>query len=187
MRKNDRGSYCLKARKSSQAGFTLLETLVVTVVIGVLASIAVPSWVSLVNNRQLNAAQDRVLQIMRQAQFTAKFRRASQIASFRNVNGIAYWAVHPDTLNPNSAIWHPLEPKVQIDESASTLRSPNKVYQVEFNYKGNINGQLGRLTLLKPSASLTNSKLKRCVIVSTLLGQLRTGQETRSSARSSCD
>jgi prepilin-type N-terminal cleavage/methylation domain-containing protein len=187
MRKNDRGSYGLRTGKSSQTGFTFLETLVVIVIVGILASIGAASWLALLSNRHLNAAQDRTLQIIRQAQFDAKLRRASQIASFRNVNGIAYWAVHPDTLNPNLAVWHALEPKVQIDEIASTLRSPNKVYQVEFNYKGNVNGQLGKLTISKPNASQTNSRLKRCVIVSTLLGQLRTGQETSATSKTACN
>jgi prepilin-type N-terminal cleavage/methylation domain-containing protein len=169
----------------STKGFTLLETLVVLVIIGVLATIATSTWSSLFESRKLTAAQDRALQVIRQAQFTAKSRNANQTVGFRNVNGIAHWAIYPDKANANAANWQMIHPQVQIDSPSSTLKQSNNTYQIEFNFKGNTSS-LGRLTLSSSNIHRTR-KPKRCVIVSTLLGHLRTGHESTAASKLGCD
>jgi hypothetical protein len=84
------------------------------------------------------------------------------------------WSIHTVGADLTSLPWTSLESGIQID-SESTLHQSNNIYRVQFNHRGEVNGQLGRLTLSMASSPMT----KRCVFVSTLLGTIRIG-ETRS-------
>ena len=168
--------YCSnKSRKSlAQSGFTLLESLVVVILLGILAGIATPSWIAFWNDQKIATAQGQVVEILHSAQESAKQRKLSRQASFRTQNGRVQWAIHAIGADLSSLPWQSLEAGIQLD-SESTFPLTNTVYRVQFNQKGEVNGQLGRLTLSISSSPMT----KRCVFVSTLLGAIRVG-ETRS-------
>ncbi len=190
----------LKNRSSS--GFTLLEMLVVILLIGILGAITVPSWVSFVNIRYLNTAQDEFYRAMRQAQSQAKKHKLTWQASFREHNGTVQWTVHqaqagkfiPDAVINNDQIWSTVHPSVYIDiernkkgKYETTLRKQTspQVWRVIFNYQGcpiyEVGDEctktslrtLGQITLY----SKNNVNVKRCIYVSTILGATRTGKE----------
>jgi type II secretory pathway pseudopilin PulG len=166
---------------SSVAGFTFLEQLIIMVLVGGLSAIAAPSWFSFLAVRQLNTAQERTIQVMRQAQSSAIGQKTDLQASFQQFNGEVRWAVHPVTTNPENAVWQTLTPHVAIDP-ASTLRLTNNVWYVRFNQRGHISGKLGKLTFFAK-----NQKAKRCVVVSTLLGSIRKGQESTVNGAVTCN
>jgi len=58
--------------RQSTAGFTLIETLVVVIMIGVLFAIAAPGWLTFINRQRLGTANEQVLQAIRTAQVEAK-------------------------------------------------------------------------------------------------------------------
>ena len=120
--------------------------------------------------QRLNVSQNSVLQAMRDAQSRAKQNHIVWQASFQTANGIVQWAIHPASTTPTPSLWSSLDTNVQID-SETTLLQSGSLYRVQFDHQGNVNGQLGRLTL----SGKSGDKAKRCVIVSTLLGALRTG------------
>ncbi|MDV2997645.1 MAG: hypothetical protein N4J56_007350 [Chroococcidiopsis sp. SAG 2025] len=62
----------MKDRKLNVEGFTLIETSVVVIIIGVLAAIAAPSWVAFVQQQKLSTAADRVYWEVMGAQSVAK-------------------------------------------------------------------------------------------------------------------
>lgn len=160
--------------KSSVAGFTLSELLVVVVIAGVLAAIAAPGWISFQRRQSLNAAREVAVNAMRDAQIQAIQHRQNWQASFRENGDRAEWAVHPAQQSPSQAQWKSLPEFVAFD-AETTLRNVQGVHRVQFNHMGHVNGQLGRLTFSVPG----NETVKRCVIVSTLLGTLRSSENQR--------
>ncbi|HIK32126.1 MAG TPA: type II secretion system protein [Oscillatoriales cyanobacterium M4454_W2019_049] len=162
----------LRASRLSNKGFTLIEALVVILMAGILAAIAAPSWMAFKERQTLNAAQDAVFLAMREAQARSLQTKGTWQASFRENKGVVEVAVHSAKTDPNAAPWRSLDRSVRLDPE-TTLRESGGVRRVQFNYRGHVNGQLGRVTL----SSKNGGTAKRCVITSTLLGVLRKSRE----------
>lgn len=156
----------------SNRGFTLLELLATIMIVGILSAIAVPSWFSFIQVRRLNTAQDQVYRSIREAQSQAKKDKLPWQASFREVNNVVQWAVHPTSVSPANANWNNLDGHIQIDPETTALSS-SRLWQAKFDYRGNFTLPLKRLTL----SDEDGGKPKRCVYVSTILGALRTAKE----------
>ncbi len=157
------------------AGFTLIETIVIIAIVGILTSVAGAGFQGWLARMRVNAAQHTALQAIRQAQMTAKLRKSTYQASFREQNGKVQWAVHP--VNSVPSIWNTLgEEGVKIDPANTTFYKDNKnsLWRVQFNHKGHANGQLGRINL-----TTSTGTPKRCVFVATLLGAVRTAGDER--------
>lgn len=170
------------------AGFTLIETLIVITMVGVLAAIAAPSWFALINKQRLNTAQDQALRVMREAQQQAKNRKLCWEVSFRDDGTKVQWSTHlPSVVTDNCTtiapatgwIWNNLAgedaARIAIDTSPSfsTLNHQNGAYRIQFQFDGWVNGQLGRITFKTRNSSVSP---KRCVFVSTTLGAMRTAE-----------
>ncbi len=158
--------------KNSKSGFTLPETLVVVVLIGILATLGIPNWLAFVETRRLNTAQNEIYYAMRHAQSQATKEKLTWQASFREQNTIVQWAVHPATINPPNANWNNLDANIRLDPE-TTLQISNGVRQIKFNYKGNIVSLPRSITI----SSKYGGKVKRCVYISTILGAMRTAKE----------
>jgi prepilin-type N-terminal cleavage/methylation domain-containing protein len=158
---------------SANAGFTMLEVLCVAAIVGILMTIAAPGWLGFANSRSLNAAQDQAYQAIVQAQNEAKARHIQWQVSFQTSGTTVQWATSSTTTVPTT--WQSLPDGVKISASPdTTLSQSSGVYSLQFDSQGNVNGQLGKLTLM----SLNGGSSKRCVIVSTLLGAFRKAQNT---------
>lgn len=166
---------------NSSSGFTLLEVLVAIAAIGILTAYSAPSWLAFINTRRLNDASEKVSLALRDAQRQAQKTKTTWQFSLRVKKNIVQWAVHPERLNPNNAIWNNLDSNVVLDkETTLLLRKSTNVRQIQFDHRGSIKKPpLGRITL----SSKYGGKVKRCVYVSTILGAIRTAKERKKANR----
>lgn len=152
-----------------QRGFTLLEALVVIVMLGIVAAIAAPGWLSFLEKTQLTVARDKLYLGIRQAQSEAQHKKTTRQFSVRERSGVVEWSVHP---NAGATQWEVLDAgSIKID-SESTFSSSAGVYYVRFDEDGNPDN-LGRITL----SGKRFSSNKRCVIISTMIGAARKSKE----------
>ncbi|MFH7241402.1 MAG: Tfp pilus assembly protein FimT/FimU [Spirulina sp.] len=160
---------------TAQAGFTLLESLVVVTLIALLAAIGLPSWLGFLDQRRVNMTQDSLYQALRSTQWDATNLRQQQQFSLRERDGGLEWASHSASVSSiQVAHWTPLIDGVTLASEDNTMKQKDGVYYVRFDHEGNLISlrDLGRVTVVGDGGRLSH----RCVIVSTLIGAMRKGQ-----------
>jgi prepilin-type N-terminal cleavage/methylation domain-containing protein len=152
--------------RSTAAGYTLTEVIVVVVMISVLAAIAAPSWVALLNRQRLSNATNDVLQALRQAQDEAiRTRYPKQVTLNPGVN---------PTINVLNEVRRVGQGNVRMQVT------PNTVTTITFGATG---GPITGPQDVTPDINLPISiavtvpatgGVRRCVVIETLLGAMRT-------------
>ncbi len=160
---------------ATQKGFTLLETLVVIIGVGIVAAIAAPSWLSFIEGNRLTVARDELFLGIRDAQTKAHYQKTNWQFSLRERDGSLEWASHPKSVSLSAARWKTLESRtLQIDGETTFDRTTEGVYYIQFDHGGNIQlRHLGRVTL----SSRNVPQVKRCLIASTVIGAMRKSKE----------
>jgi len=188
---------------ASAAGFTMLETLIIVLIIGIFSALVAPSWLMFINNYRLKVSIDRVYWAMEMARSNAKRDKISWQASFKQVGETVQIAVHKSDISPAqvpAGEWKSLEPQILINtaindkgESETTLLPINEqnehkengtIRRALFNFQGcpvyKVSDECG-LTNYRAKGRLTLSHPNlpngdRCVIISTILGHKRMGE-----------
>lgn len=174
----------------SSQGFTLIEVLVITIILGVLAAAAAPIMSGFRERQQLNTAQGELYRGIQQAQKKARQQKTSWQVSFREevINGerVVQWRseneidADPDPfLNNVTGGWNNLDPVIALDTANTTIEDNNsipKAWRIQFDYEGRAMGDNG-IYNGKVTLSGENIDDKRCVIVSTILGTIRQAKD----------
>ncbi len=157
-------------RGLTQPAFTLLEMLIIGVFLGILAAIAVPSWLHFFDNLALNTARSTIYQALQTTRNTAALKSRNWQVSFRTQANRMQWASHQADAIPQESDWNSLDSAIALSNQ-TTLDQRNAMYAVQFNHKGHT-ADLGRIAFV----SKRNPNNQRCVVISTLLGGMRQGQ-----------
>ncbi|MEA5417926.1 type II secretion system protein [Spirulina sp. CCNP1310] len=187
-----------------QAGFTLVEMLIVIVLIGILGSIAVVTWQGFFERQRLVQSSDRLFLTLQSTRETAKHRHLPWQVSIRQGANRVEFAAHPADPDHTTLIalwddpqqWEQLAPGVSIDrvndhnQTETTITSKTiaeeTVWFFLFNHQGcpvqhSYNSctdtlERGRLGLRIERGGNGPQVLRRCVILSTALGSMRQGR-----------
>ncbi len=146
------------ARKSS-SGFTLIEMMVTIIIIGVIAAIAAPNFLGLLNRNRVNEAAKQIEGALKEAQRQA-MRRGKQCSI---------------TIDPTSStISNPANGCLLSNRNLNNLIQLNSnTTTITFSGKGNITGATPPVLVV----SIPNgTDSQRCVVLDSLLGSLRSGE-----------
>lgn len=160
--------------RNTEAGFTLFESLILVVIVAILAALGIPTFSRLLLGQRLSSAQHEIYQGLRSTQTQAMQEKRDWRFSIRDRDGQLEWASHVDAVTATQVpVWHALNSNLAFDQIDTTLRKSGGVYYARFNFRGDVSGQLGRVTLMGKSGGHD----RRCVVVSTLIGGMRRGED----------
>ena len=187
------------ASRKGDGGFTILEVLVIVLILGILSSIAAPSWLAFINRQRVRTVNDRVFQSLRLAQSEAKRSKRDVTVTFYTPPSADPPRVEIDT---NPAESDPLKKEIRKETFSSggeikprtiVLSTNATAYRdtdgydvpansIVFDYKGNVK----KLPSTNPaipgrfvvSVSTVKGAAKQCAIVETIIGGMRTAEGT---------
>jgi prepilin-type N-terminal cleavage/methylation domain-containing protein len=159
--------------KPSEAGFTILEVLVVVIIVGILAAIAAPSWLAYATRQRVRAVETDLVQVLKLAQQDAISRRTQvTVEIIENPDGlpIASTDGFEERLGPNEL----QEGMIALDASAPLAAVPEDVDSVTFDYQGMVRlgaaGTAQALPFVVKINPANNDNIQACVVVTTVLG-----------------
>jgi prepilin-type N-terminal cleavage/methylation domain-containing protein len=190
---------------TSQSGFSLIELMVITVIIGVLSTIAAAGWEGFTSRQRIRTVNDQVFQALRSAQSDAKLKKETRELLFLvDENNLPkqvkiYQREAPDlsAIGGNQAVQTidltnngslkqgQLKVNFTSNGTAMTPLGPAALdtegKEIVKGFKGIRFDYLGALpsdtTLpIEITTSTVEGKGKRCIIVETLLGGMRSAQ-----------
>ncbi|MBW4641191.1 MAG: prepilin-type N-terminal cleavage/methylation domain-containing protein [Gloeocapsa sp. UFS-A4-WI-NPMV-4B04] len=150
------------AHKNNQ-GFTLIETLTILIIIGILSAIAAPSFLGMLNRNKVNNALSEVQGAFQEAQREA-IRRS------KNCTVVISAGNNVTLTSPNNCL-------VTGDRTLKgiNIRRDTTMGIITFNFKGETTTSGSDTKAIVVSLANDTGSLERCLIISTPLGLIKTG------------
>lgn len=161
-------------QSTTTAGFTLPELLIVVVMAGILALIATPSWVGLINNRRASSVRDEVIQVIRQAQDQAERDRQIRTVTLTTDTTpprIQAQGQAPEVLGGDGlpARLLRVRPNVTTNPAGDTVTANGNTLTLRYNATGALDSLPASPTIITVAVGTS----RRCVEIQNLLGTLR--------------
>jgi type II secretory pathway pseudopilin PulG len=197
----------------SQSGFSLIELMVITVMIGVLSTIGAAGWEGFTSRQRIRTVNDQVFQALRSAQSDAKLKKEMREVVFfvhdsdSTPKEIKIYpreapAFPPDPDKPNNPAVREIDlssdgqikkgqvkmtfkkdtTNTDIDGETANLMDAGEMVAIKrfkiikFDYLGSVVSNTNVPIPITITTSTAEDKGKRCIIVETLLGGMRSAQ-----------
>ncbi len=157
------------ARRINSQGFTMIETIVVVTIVGILAAIITPSFLSMFNKNKVNDALDKVRGTLQEAQREAIRKSKPCTITLDTTNN--------KVTTSSSCV-------VTGDRTLPTgvgLQTNISGQQITFGIRGNTTGA-GKIVVFMNDGSTLQ---KRCIVTSIGIGITRTGDYSGSTSSAS--
>ncbi len=148
--------------RHNNQGFTLIETTIIVVIVGILSAIAAPSFLSMFNKNKVNNALAQVQGTLQEAR-----REAIRKSKSCTVN------INTTTKNLTGTPSDCLVTGARTLDSSINLESNQT--SIQFSYQGTITLSDAGTVVLSTQDSSSN---KKCLVISSPLGIIRTGNYT---------
>lgn len=170
----------------NEAGFSLIEIMIVVFIIGMLSAIAAPGWNAFVNRQRTRTVNDAVFQALRKAQSQAKLKKEDIQVKFYSTEAtdptdppaVEIENFPEEKLNANGEIKAGMIKLIVKECKTPNADGTCATYQddtdITFNYLGAVESTQN--LPFSVIVSTENDGFKRCVIVETLLGSMRTAE-----------
>jgi prepilin-type N-terminal cleavage/methylation domain-containing protein len=167
------------ASRKGDGGFTLLEVLVIVLIVGILSSIAAPSWLAFINRQRVRTVNDRVLQTLRSAQSEAKRSKRDITVTFDTTVDPPKITFVPPLATGGSELKLDAGGEIKPGTITLTVNKPARATpppnSIVFDYQGNLTADT---TPFYVTVAASGGGTKQCVIVETLIGGMRTAEGT---------
>ena len=173
------------ASRKNEAGYTIIELLIIVLILGIFASIAAPSWLAFINRQRVRTVNDRVFQSLRTAQSEAKRSKRDVTVTFNyDPNPPANPVADPPTvtIDTNPAELDPSKKEIRKETFSSggeikprTIVLATNATSITFDYQGNPSTTPFVVTVA-PANSKPDTSARQCARVETLIGGMRTAE-----------
>jgi len=192
----------------NEAGFSLIEVVVVVLMVAILSAIAAPGWLGFVNRQRIYSLNDEVYRTIQNTQSEAKHKKLAHVVEFDGASDPPRFRVYPITVTAKTEqdkLWQPLsvsgsikekqvklisnmeiqtssDPDVKTDQPDDFKNPYSGNWILVFNQYGEVVNKNGKTPVndvpFTVTVSLADGTSKRCVMVETLLGGMRTAENT---------